>query len=99
MDETSREYNENSYKTLVTNATNNYASTNTYIDRDISLNTFYKYKFEVPSINTGQFLKYYGTTQSFFESPLNTNVTFDYINESFTINWDHIDYLKKKFKC
>ena len=23
-------------------------------------------------------LKYYGTTQSFFESPLNTNVSFDY---------------------
>lgn len=94
MDETSREYKEDAYKTLLTNATNNYASINTYTDRDISLNTFYKYKFEVPSINTGQTLNYYGTTQSFFASPLNTNVTFDYVNESFTINWDHLDYLK-----
>ena len=95
MNKISREYEEGEYETLVTDASNNYASTNTYIDRDISMNTFYKYKFEVPSINTGQFLKYYGTTQSFFESPLNTKVTYDYKNDFFYINYDHINYLKK----
>lgn len=98
MDKITREYMENNYTTVFEDISNNYSSINTYIDRDISLNTFYKYKFTVPKW-TGNSIsgvnEYYGTTQSFYESPINTNVLFDYDIESFIIKWDHIDYLYK----
>ena len=103
MDETSRLYNENNYQ-LLDASFNNVPSDNSpntrmsYIDYDISLNTFYKYKFTVPkdgTTTTYGFHEYYATTLSFYESPLNTQVSYDYDNESFTVNWDHIDYLKR----
>jgi len=105
MDETTRQYREENYTTLALSL-NNTPSGNvltgwdrlTYIDMDISLNTFYKYKFTVAKSlfdPTYGFFEFYATTQSFYESPLNTQVSYDYDSESFTVNWDHIDYLKR----